>query len=409
MDDGIRQIPLDQLRVGMYVEDVFTSEGKLLLAANVTIKRQSQIEQLRRQGIRSVRINAFGSPAERTQPARAASAEEIVPETTEPDIRETAYYEELPRAIEIRRVTFETAQKVLSALRKGRSFTYQEVERSATQVVESVMRNSDALVSLCQIKGYDEYTYIHSVNVCILMASLARSMGYRDENLLHVGVGGLLHDIGKMRVPESVLNKPGKYTDWEFAVMKKHPQHGLDIVEGRKSVPETARKTIALHHERAGGTGYPCGLRGKEIDEIGSIAAVADVYDALTSDRVYRAAWTPQRALALIFQGCDREYSRDIVERFTRLLGVYPVGSFVRLNSGEMGVVVKVEPGRLLAPRVLVLFDQAGRRLDEPLTYDLFEKQKENGGNRYDIEMSLNPKAFRIDVGEYLQQQAPIS
>ncbi|MBD3322901.1 MAG: HD domain-containing protein, partial [Chitinivibrionales bacterium] len=250
-----------------------------------------------------------------------------------------------------------------------------------------------------------EYTYVHSVNVSVLIASLARAMGYNRNLLLDAGVGGLLHDIGKMRVPDSILNKPGRYADWEFAIMKKHPDHGLDIIREKKSISPKATMIIAQHHERYNGNGYPRGLKGKEISELGLIAAVADVYDALTSDRVYRAAWTPQKALATIFQGCDEQYSRNVVEIFTKHMGIYPVGSFVKLRTGEMGIVVRIDHGKLLMPTVLVLFDSAGNRLTSPVEYDLSENGDGFGEENGSIEMSLNPTAFRINVAEYIGHQ----
>jgi HD-GYP domain-containing protein (c-di-GMP phosphodiesterase class II) len=211
--------------------------------------------------------------------------------------------------------------------------------------------------------------------------------------------------VGKMRVPENILNKPGKYTEWEFDVMKKHPEYGLDILKDKRSVSEFSKVLVIEHHERFNGKGYPFHLKGMEIHEIGLIGAVADVYDALTSNRVYRAAWTPQKALAVIFQGCDEEYSREIVERFTKQMGIYPVGSFVRLLSGEMGVVTRVDHGRLLTPNILILFDANGKRLKRPLEYDLSKKQKGDDGSRFVVEVSLNPRPYGVDVAEYIDEK----
>jgi HD-GYP domain-containing protein (c-di-GMP phosphodiesterase class II) len=191
----------------------------------------------------------------------------------------------------------------------------------------------------------------------------------------------------------------------EFNIMKRHPEYGIDIVHEKKTISDVSKAVIIQHHERYNGKGYPRGLRGEEIAEIGLISAVVDVYDALTSNRVYREAWTPQKALAVIFQGCDEEYSRTIVERFTKQMGIYPVGSFVRLISGEMGVVTRVDRGNLLAPVVLVLFDASGRRLERPIEYDLSKKKKESNGHLYGVEVSLNPRAYRVEVAEYIEEK----
>jgi putative nucleotidyltransferase with HDIG domain len=390
----LKRIDIEKVSVGMFLEDVFDKDGILLLSANTAIRSEEQITRLRARGVRSVYINV--------RKGRDIEPGEAGPDPLIAD-RERAYYEELARARDIHAETAITAREALVAARAGRPFSLNRTRKAAESIVESILRNPDALVSLSQIKGYDEYTYTHSVNVGILVTSLAREMGYEGERLVNIGLGGLLHDIGKMRVPESVLNKPGRYTDIEFKVMKRHPEHGLVIVGERSGVAPLTKVVIAQHHERFDGSGYPKGLAGEGIDQAGVIAAVADVYDALTSDRVYRAAWTPQKALATIFQGCDRDYSRRVVELFTKHLGIYPVGSFVKLKSGEMGVVVRVSRGSLLWPIVLVLFDTAGRRRAEPLERNLAEQP---GSPGYTIEMSLNPKAFRINIADYIRDKA---
>jgi putative nucleotidyltransferase with HDIG domain len=396
-----KKIDVEDVEVGMYLEDVFNDRGLFLLSANTLIDSTEQIAHLKKQGVKTVYINPHkGKDIDLA--SRLDKQFSPLAEKRWSIEQETEYYHELPRAKEVRHQTFETAKEMLNSVRAGRAFSASKAEKCSEEIVKSIMRNGDALVSLCQIKGYDDYTFIHSVNVSVLMTSMVDTMGRKENDLYIAGLGGLLHDIGKMRVPESILNKPGKYADWEFEAMKKHPDYGLALVHDKPNIPDQARHIIGQHHERFNGTGYPRGLKGKEIDEFALIAAVADVYDALTSDRVYRAAWTPQKALALIFQGCDADYSRNIVEMFTKHLGVFPVGSFAKLFTGEMGIVTRVEKGQLLAPEVLILFDKYGKRLDEPVEYALAKKQKEPDGQQYKIELSLNPKAYRVDVAKYL-------
>jgi putative nucleotidyltransferase with HDIG domain len=399
MGSYVKKISIDDCTVGMYIEDVFNREDVLLLSADSLISENSQIAALRRQGVMSLYIDVGKG---KDVPKKIDEGREAADTTR----REVEYFKELEQAKTIQRQTLATAKEALDSIRKGRTFSISKVEESSQNIVESILRNRDALISLCQIKGYDEYTYTHSVNVSVLTTAMAYSLGYNRDRLLEVGVGGLLHDVGKMRVPESILNKPGKYVDWEFNVMKKHPEYGLDILKDKRSVSEFSKALVIQHHERFNGKGYPFRLKGPQIHEIGLIAAVVDVYDALTSNRVYRAAWTPQKALAVIFQGCDEEYSREIVERFTKQMGIYPVGSFVRLLTGEMGVVIKVDHGRLLAPNVLILFDAGGKRLKTPVEYDLTEKQRHTGGDRFAVELSLNPRAYGVNVADYIEEQA---
>ncbi|MFH0919852.1 MAG: HD-GYP domain-containing protein [Fibrobacterota bacterium] len=405
-----KQVGIDQVTVGMYLEDVSTERGVLLISRDISVQSETQIQALRQRGVQKVTINVqkgkdvVGAPPVRAtvrtaEPSASAAENQKQAELAE---REAAYYRELSKAHDVHAQTVETATEVLRNIKNGRTFSTVNVRGVSESIAESIARNPDALVSLTQIKGFDEYTYTHSVNVGILVTSLAAEMGYKGESLVEVSMGGLLHDIGKMRVPDSILKKPGKLTDLEFTTIKRHPEMGIEIIGDRPGIPDITRKMISQHHERFNGKGYPLGLAGARIHEAGLITAVADVFDALTSDRVYKEAWTPQRALAMIFNGCDVDYSRRIAELFARHMGIYPVGSFVRLVSGEMAVVVRVDRGHLLAPRVLVLFDKGGKRHAKPVEYDLLVKQNGPEGAQYRIEVSLDPKAYSICVSDFL-------
>jgi putative nucleotidyltransferase with HDIG domain len=394
-----KRVSIDEVRIGMYLEDVCTDRGVLLISNHIAISTQSQIDGLKKRGVTAVTINIKKGRDVDSAPLKEATVNISGDDESR---REAAYYKELDNARAIHLESVSTATKLLKTIRATGEVQLKGVRKTAEDMAGSVLRNADALISLTQIKGFDEYTYTHSVNVGILMTSLAKEMGYEGETLVEIGMGGLLHDIGKMKVPESILNKPGKLTDGEFAVIKRHPEFGLEMVSGKSSFPDICRKVIGQHHERFNGKGYPLGLSGVRIHEVSLIAAVADVYDALTSDRVYKEAWTPQKALAVIFQGCDSEYSRKIVELFTRHMGIFPVGSFIRLINGEMGIVTKLDRGHLLAPQVLILFDSLGRPMSIPKDYDLLEKQKGADGETYKIEVSLNPKSYGITISNYL-------
>jgi putative nucleotidyltransferase with HDIG domain len=392
-----RHVHIDDVTVGMYIEDVFEKDGMLLVSEGRTIENPRQVEELRKRGVRKVRINVKRSVLRRGVP----EFEEIINDHQ----REEEYYKELETAVEVHKEGVIRVTEVLNAIREGNPFSLSIIRSAAGDIVESLSRNQDAIVSLSQLKDFDNYTYVHSVNVAILMASLARTMGYDEERLVELCMGGLLHDVGKMKVPEKILNKPGKLTDTEFAIVKRHPEFGIEAILGHRGISDMTRKVVLQHHERYNGKGYPLGLKGERIHEVGLISAVADVYDALTSDRVYKTAWTPQKALALIFRGCDDDYSRRIVELFTKHMGIFPVGSFVKLASGEMGVVIRIDQGQLLHPVVLVLFDKNGRRLTTSMKVNLWEKKEHGQAHLYKIEQSLNPKAFNIITGDFIQHR----
>lgn len=392
-------IDIDDVKVGMYIEDVFAGQNPLAISENRHIVSSVQLLELKKRGIRKVRINL---EKDKTGRKNYAIRPDVIAAAVS---QEDEYYDELDRAKDVHKEGVLRVSEVLTAIREGHPFSFSIIKNVANDIVESLLRNPDALVSLSQLKSYDNYTFVHSVNVSILITSLAKTMGFPEEKLVDLSMGGLLHDVGKMRVPEQILNKPGKLTDTEFSIIKRHPEFGYKTIIDQRGISDLTKKIVLQHHERYNGKGYPYGLKGERIHEVGLISAITDVFDALTSDRVYKAAWTPQKALAVIFQGADKDYSRRIVELFTRHLGIFPVGSFVKLATGEMGVVSRVDRGQLLAPEILVLFDKFGRRLPVPQKIELSRMQKGPNGELYKIEGSLSPKAFDVDIGEYIQQK----
>jgi putative nucleotidyltransferase with HDIG domain len=396
-----KRIDVDELRVGMYCEDVLNEEGVLILSAQIPVSNAEQIAILKRLGVRFVEINIekgadVSEPATET-PAADERHEEHPPATVH-------FEEELPKAKEIYGKTMQTVRNALNAIRSGETFPGGEIEAIVEEMVGSVFRNRDALMSLAQIKGYDEYTYEHSVHVATYTCSLCHAMGYEKDTIFEAGVGGLLHDIGKTWIPEYIVNKRGRLTDAENSVVRCHPEYGLEIVKDQRGISDLARKIIAEHHERINGKGYPHRLTGNQLHPLGVIAGMADSYDAMTSDRVYCKANTPQESLAEIYKCIGEEYPRFIAENFVKLLGVYPVGSFVRLISGERGIVTRINREEILAPDIVVLFSADGQRLRVPMAYRLSEKMKGIDGESFAIEKALSPRQAGVDVTVYLKE-----
>ena len=397
--DYIKHIPVNELKIGMYIEEVLDANNILIRYEKKILSTRSEIENLKKTRAATGKINILKSIN-----IKSSELDPLIDITLKKtNKRESEYYREIKKAKDIHHEGVIRASEVLKAVRKGHSFSLKIVKKVTEDIVESILRNSDALLSLSQLKGYDDYTYVHSVNVAILITAFYNSVGYNIDKLVEAGMGGILHDIGKMRIPENILNKPGKLTDSEFSIIKRHPEYGINAIINKRGISDITKKVILQHHERYNGRGYPFGIKGERINEVGLISAVADVYDALTSDRVYKAAWTPHKAIACIFREKGSSYSSHIVDMFTKLIGVYPIGSFVRLVSGEMGFVVKIENGRLLAPSILVLFKQDGVRVKEPFIIDLWKMQDRENGKNFKIDIALNPKSFNVNVDEYIQ------
>lgn len=292
-------------------------------------------------------------------------------------------------------------QQVLDA-RHGRSLDMPAARESVARITDSVLRNPDALVCLSALKKRDEYTYLHSLSVCILSVSFGRYLGLPEKTLLELGFGAFLHDIGKMHIPDEVLNKPGRLTPEEMSVMRKHPELGVEIVEGSGNIPSSSRNVIYSHHERLDGSGYIEGVSGEKISPLTHIVSVCDTYDAIISHRPYKRANAPLDATAELYRTRGRFFEADLIYKFIGFIGVYPVGSLVELTTREVGVVVE-NSSDPLRPRLLVLLDNSHQRLDDPYSLDLMRVHQTSTGRRLDITRSLATGEYGLDPFELMR------
>jgi putative nucleotidyltransferase with HDIG domain len=282
----------------------------------------------------------------------------------------------VPLAAELERaatLTLQAKQAVTALFRDARLGKALEVQHClplVDEVAGSVWRNPGAFVSLARLKSRDDYTYLHSVAVCALMVSLARELGQDESRAKAAGLAGLLHDIGKAQVPLNLLQKPGKLDDAEFSVLRSHPERGhAMLLEGGEASAE-ALDVCLHHHERWDGKGYPHGLGGDDISLLARMGAVCDVYDAITSNRPYKAAWDPAESLARMaeWQG---HFDQRVFHAFVRTLGIYPVGALVRLQSGRLAVVTEHNDDKPLLPRVRAFFSTKSAMHIAPVDLDL--------------------------------------
>jgi len=293
-------------------------------------------------------------------------------------------------------------QQQMQDARNGRSLDTPAARESVEHITESILRNPDALVWLSGLKKRDEYTYLHSLSVCILSVSLGRHLGLPRETLLELGFGAFLHDIGKMHIPDSVLNKPAQLTSQEMEIMRKHPEFGVEIVDGSERIPVSSRNVIFSHHERLDGSGYTQGVAGGQIHPLTHIVSVCDTYDAIISQRPYKKASSPVNATAALYRARGRFFEPELVDQFIRCIGIYPVGSLVELSTSEVGVVVATNEERL-RPKVLVVLDEEHHRLDEPYEVDLSRTLQTRTGQRLDIERSLETGAYGLQPADLLE------
>jgi len=291
--------------------------------------------------------------------------------------------------------------EMLEDARLSRSFNTAGAKQVVAAMAESVLRNPDALVCFTHLKRKDEYTAQHCLRVCILGLAFGRHLGYDTDTLNALGIGCLMHDLGKMKVPLAILNKPGRLTEQEREIMKRHVPLGVAMLEDAKGFSPAAIEVARSHHERYGGAGYINHLKGGEIGEFGLIGAIVDTYDAITSDRVYQPGIATLKALGQMYEWRERDFEPVLMEQFIQCMGVFPIGSVVRLNTGEIGVIRTRNRTRHLKPEVLVVLAPDHTPYATPKTIDLMYDTTSDA-RPYTIKEVLASGAHGINPMDYL-------
>jgi len=268
-------------------------------------------------------------------------------------------------------------------------------------LAEAVTQNRTALVALTAMRNYDNYTFTHMVNVSILTMGQARALGIEGRLLREFGLSALMHDIGKVRTPKEILNKPDKLTDDEFVIMRRHTVDGAEILRRTPEMPILAPVVAFEHHLRLDGTGYPFGVRRQSLNVGTMLCSISDIYDAMRSQRAYQQAFPTERILAVLKRNDGTQFDQHLVRRFVQLLGIYPPGNLVRLSTGEVAVVARIHAPDPYRPRVRVLFNAAGARLDLPYERNLWEPPHP-GAAADTVVAPLDPAEFGIDPLNFL-------
>jgi HD-GYP domain-containing protein (c-di-GMP phosphodiesterase class II) len=383
-----KRIPVGELRFGMYIAELdrpwtdtpFMFQGFML-------STQQQLDALKKYCL-TVFVDLERSALPETPVARIAYPERS-PVEHEIEKAKPAYTNS--------RVLM---RDVLSAVRIGRTLDAERLKSAVTSMTDSVLRNPDALLLFSQLRAKGEYTESHALDVSIYMITFGRFLQLEPGQIEFLGYLGLLQDVGKVRLPKELLEKRGRLTIEEFERAKLHVNYSVEILRSTPGLPGDLARIAALHHERHDGSGYPKGLRGSEIGMVGSIAAIVDTFDAITVKRPYAEPVSPSAAISMLYKWRGVFFDAHLVEQFIRCIGIFPVGSLVELNTGEVGVVIAQNVTKRLLPRVMVIRDGKGNPLLPHKILDLSREPKAKKDESYRILGTLEYGSVQFNPDE---------
>ncbi len=402
----IKKILIGMLKPGMYVSDL---NNQWVPSNNASrsgkIGNQATIEKIKRLGVTELYIDTAKGldcpealPADEQKQIQAQQLESLqLQSDAGTALKRVPVSQERDRAEKRYQQARTVLDDVLNDVKNNQPIDVAAVDETSEELLESLNTNENALACLSHIRSKDTYLLQHSINVGILLGIFGRSMRLEPTVLKELVIGGILHDIGKVLVPDSILHKPGKLEADEWEEMKRHVTYGEKILDVTAGLSDLSRSICQLHHERLDGTGYPRNKTGDQIDRYGRMAAICDVYDAVTADRVYHAGMAPDMALRKLIEWSVFHLDKDLVYDFIRCLSVYPVGTLVELTRNRAGVVVEANRRSPKHPMVRVFYNTVNRHQVEPVLVDL---SSENA--KYDIVGTLDARQLNLDVTPFL-------
>ncbi|MFC4159323.1 HD-GYP domain-containing protein [Chitinimonas lacunae] len=403
----IKHIPVSELKVGMYIHDLGIDWlAHPFMLKSFLLHSERDLQTIMQCGIRSVDIDTergldlTAAPPRVELDAVAHSQLISLASATSPLPAQVSLSEEIGRARALKQQASRVTRQIMQDARLGRVIQLEPLEQLVDELTASLLRHPGALISLLQVKRRDEYTFLHSLSVGVLLIAFGQSLGFDEATVRQLGLGGLLHDTGKALIPDEILNKPGPLSVEEFAIVQRHPNDGHALLQRSPDVGPIPLRITLHHHERCDGSGYPDRLSGEAIDTPTRMAAIVDVYDAMTSERHYHRPQAPTEVLRYLFEASPQHFDATLVKAFMRCVGIYPVGSLVLLDSQRLAVVVEHNHSNLICPKVRAIYDTRQMRYITPQDIDLARSVGHGGADS--ILRHENPEKWQIDPYRFL-------
>lgn len=342
-----------ELELGQYVIDIVEQNGTFSLKSAAHLKSEKAISHLEKKGVLSVLIDTSKTlQLERDKDGNLAFS----PQHTHP--KKQSIKLELTKAKKIFTESKKIQRDVFSNAFSGADIDLGPVKNVTDQAIDAIFKNPDALACILNIRIKDEYLLEHSVSVSILITIFAKHLGLDRRIIQQLSIGAFLHDVGKIKIPDEILNKPSRLTDEEFEIMKSHASHSIDILNNTPDLSEISLEVAALHHEKISGSGYPYNLKGDEISMYGRMISICDIFDALTADRCYKEGYSHIKAFNILRKlGEANELDAALVDQFIQCMGVYPVGSLVELSSHRLAIVEQRNQKEPIKPKVRAFYN----------------------------------------------------
>ena len=389
-----QKITVNQLEPGMYVLSVRIKGKSVNVKSEGYISSKENIKKLIKAGITHLTVDpSRQKKVEKIDKILPEIKEKITPTKAKKSTNGISLDQEMTKASKLYDDAKSLQHKILNSLTEHKTINVLEAKESTDAIVDSIFRNQDALACMTRLRIKDEYLVEHSLNVSILMTLFAKHLAFDREIIEKLALGAFLHDIGKVLVPPEILHKPGKLTPQEYEEIKSHVDLGLEVLKENPDLPELVIEIVQQHHERLDGKGYPKQLTEQQISQVGRMIAIVDSYDAMTADRVYKVGMHPIKAFKILMKDAPDSYDNTLVEQFVNCLGIYPIGTLVKLTSGKLGLISRLNKSQPLLPFVRVFYNT---RLNQAIAMEELDLSQTK--HKDQIDCCIKPGEFNINL-----------